>query len=367
MKKILTVAIGAGVAAVAALTYMQNNSAGSKKTLRLYVWTDYIDKEIIKEFEAKYSVKVIEENFPSNEVMISKLKAGGGGYDVIVPSDYMITTMRQDNLLMKLPKEKIPNLSHLAEQFRSVGYDPQLEYTVPYMWGTTGFAYNSAKISNPPKTWKEFFDPAFSQPAAKRLSLLDDPREVLGAALKSNGHSLNSTVSEELALAKQKVVALKPLISRFDTMSYKDLLASGDLWMAQAYSGDVVKMQKTNPELRYVIPEDGATLWVDNLAIPSGAPNAALAAEFINFVMTPEINQRIALSIHYATTNQSARDLLPASELGNAAIYPPKEVESRLELLTDLGSASEQIDTVWAEVRSETENTQPESPTARKE
>jgi spermidine/putrescine-binding protein len=284
--------------------------------------------------------------------MISKLKAGGAGFDVIVPSDYMIATMKQENLLLKLPREKIPNLTHLSERFKNVSYDEGGEYVVPYMWGTTGIAYNSNKIENPPKSWKEFFDVERAKTADKRISLLDDPREVIGAALKANGLSLNSYQPDELNKAKTTVLTFKPFVSRFDTMSYKDLLASGDLWMAQAYSGDIVKMQNQNPELRYVIPEDGATLWVDNLAIPTGARDPELAAEFINFVMTPEINQRIALSIHYGTTNEKARQMLPASELNNTAIYPPKEVEARLELFKDLGTAVEAIDNTWAELRS---------------
>lgn len=355
-----------GLGLIIGANALRKNSTAPVKTLHLYLWTDYIDKAILKEFEQKYSVKVVEENFPSNEVMISKLKAGGAGFDIIIPSDYMIASMKQDNLLMKLPKDKIPNLSNLSPRFQKVDYDPAQEYTVPYMWGTTGFAYNSNKISQPPKTWKAFFDASVVEVARKRLSLLDDPREVLGAALKANGHSLNSTNPEELNLAKQKLIGFKPMISRFDTMSYKDLLASGDLWMAQAYSGDVVKMQATQPELRYVIPEDGASVWVDNLAIPNGAPNPELAAEFINFVMTPEVNKRIALSIHYATTNEKAREMLPESELKNASIYPPKEVEARLELFKDPGAAMELIDTAWAEVRAENDASQMESPTAQR-
>jgi spermidine/putrescine-binding protein len=357
MKK--SVVAGAGILAAAVLVsgialLRKRTGAGKKEnTLRVYVWTDYLDKSVISEFEKKFHAKVIEENFPSNEVMISKLQAGGGGFDLIVPSDYMIQTMRQQNLLMPLPKDKIPNLSFLSERFKKVRYDPAGEFTVPYMWGTTGIAYNSAKISQPPSSWKEFFDPAFARAADKRISLLDDPREVIGAALKSNGHSLNSTAEGELSQAKLKIINLKQFISRFDTMSYKDLLASGDLWMAQAYSGDVVKMQAGNPELRYVIPKDGATLWVDNLAIPSGSANPQLAAEFINFIMEPSINSRIAMAIRYATTNEKARQLLPPEELANPSVYPPKDVEERLELFTDLGSSTELIDNVWAEVRAE--------------
>lgn len=353
----------AGVALVGAVAVgvfgLSKKSTDRQNTLRLYTWTDYIDKQIIREFEQKFEVRVIEENFPSNEVMISKLKAGGS-FDVIVPSDYMIASMKQDNLLMKLPREKMANLVHLSDRFKKVSYDPEGEFVVPYMWGTTGFAYNAQKVQNPPKSWKEFFDVVRHEGLSKRISLLDDPREVLGAALKASGLSLNSTEAGDLKTAKDLLLAFKPLVGRFDTMSYKDLLASGDLWMAQAYSGDIIKMQKENPDLKYVIPEDGATLWVDNLAIPTGATNPTLAAEFINFILTPEVNQRIAQSIHYGTTNEAARGLLPESEIKNASIYPPQEVEARLELFADLGEKTEIIDTVWAEVR--TENATPSEP-----
>lgn len=353
-KRVVTgVGLLAAAGLVAGLSFFRQTGVSKNNTLRVYVWTDYLDKSVIREFETKFNAKVVEENFPSNEVMIAKLQAGGGGFDLIVPSDYMIQTMKQENLLMTLPRNKIPNLTHLSDRFKTVSYDPNGEFTVPYMWGTTGFAYNSAKISQPPTTWKEFFDSNFARAADKRISLLDDPREVIGAALKSNGHSLNSIAENDLAQAKLKIIGLKQFISRFDTMSYKDLLASGDLWMAQAYSGDVVKMQASNPELRYVIPQDGATLWVDNLAIPTGAPNPELAAEFINYIMEPEVNARIARSIRYATTNEKARALLPQEELANPSIYPPKDVEERLELFTDLGASTELIDNVWAEVRAE--------------
>lgn len=362
--KLLGAVVGVVAVAGVGLFALKNKSSG-QRTLHLYTWTDYIDKQVLAEFERKHNVRVIEETFPSNEVMISKLKAGGAGFDVIVPSDYMIATMKQDNLLLKLPREKIPNLTHLSERFKNVGYDEGGEYVVPYMWGTTGIAYNAKKIENPPKSWKEFFEVARAQSADKRISLLDDPREVIGAALKANGLSLNSIQPEDLTKAKTTVLTLKPFVSRFDTMSYKDLLASGDLWMAQAYSGDIVKMQNQNPELRYVIPADGATLWVDNLAIPTTAPNPDLAAEFINFVMTPEINQRIALSIHYGTTNEKAREILPAAELNNTAIYPPKEVEARLELFKDLGNAVEAIDNAWAEIRA-TDAVPAEPPSAQR-
>jgi len=352
-KALVLVFIGVVIVLATTLVVLKGKTSSTQKTLHVYTWTDYIDKQIIREFEQKFNVTVVEENFPSNEVMISKIKAGGAGFDVIVPSDYVIASMKQDNLLMKLPREKIPNLVHLSERFRSVNYDETGEHVVPYMWGTTGFAYNSKKVENPPKTWKEFFDVTKAQSSNKRISLLDDPREVLGAALKAHGISLNSIQPNELKKAKDTLLAFKPMVSRFDTMSYKDLLASGDLWIAQAYSGDIVKMQDQNPELRYVIPEDGATLWVDNLAIPNGAREPELAAEFINFIMTPEINQRIALSIHYGTTNEKARQLLPESELNNSSIYPSKDVEARLELFKDLGNAIEAVDTVWAEVRTE--------------
>ncbi|MCA2960103.1 MAG: spermidine/putrescine ABC transporter substrate-binding protein [Silvanigrellales bacterium] len=322
--------------------------------LNLYIWTDYADKEVLAAFEKEYGVRVNEENYPSNEAMMAKLKAGGSGYDIVVPSDYVVATMIQENLLAPLDKSRVPNVVNLAPEFRQVAYDPTGTYVVPYMFGTTGIAYNASKITNPPKSWAEFFDATRLAGLEKRVSLLDDPREVLGAALKRNGKSLNTTDAASLEEAKQVLLAAKPHIGRIDTMSYKDLLASGDVWLAHSYSGEVSKLRLTNPEITFVIPQEGGTIWADNLAIPANAPNKELAAKFIDFVMRPDMNAKLASTNQYATANGEARKLLAPEVLANPNIYPTAELRERLEWFADLGEATEAVDTAWNEVRAGT-------------
>jgi len=350
MKKIL-----AGIAAIAVIgtaTYaIRRNRPSSQQVLNLYIWSDYMDKEVLAQFEKETGIRVNEENYPSNEAMVAKLKAGGAGYDIVVPSDYFVASMAKDNLLAPIDRSKIPNAKHLAAEFQTLPYDPEGKFVIPYMFGTTGIAYNSAKIANPPRTWKDFYSQAALAPLEKRVSLLDDPREVLGGALKAAGLSINSTDPAALAAAKELVLAAKPFVGRIDTMSYKDLLASGDLWLAHSYSGEVFKLKRTNPEIDFLVPEEGGTIWADNLAIPVDAPHKELAHAFIDFVMRPEINAKLAETTQYATANAEARKLIPAATLSNANIYPTEALRSKLEWFADLGPSAEAFDDAWTGIR----------------
>jgi spermidine/putrescine transport system substrate-binding protein len=283
--------------------------------------------------------------------MEGKLKAGASGYDLITPSDYMVKRLIQAGRLASIPKEDIPNLKHLNPRFQNMTYDPKGQYSVPYMWGSAGIAYNSAKLSRPPESWKDFFDPSFLQGLERRVSLLDDPREVLGAALKAEGASINSKDTTQLEAAKARLLATLPHLGRIDSNSYKDLLASGDLWLAHGYSGDVLRLQATHPDIKFIAPSEGSTYAIDNLVIPLSAPHKKEAALFIDFIMRPEINARIAQSIHFATTNDAAQRLLPPEMLRNPNIYPSDEAMARFEGFEDLGDRAQLYDAIWTEVK----------------
>jgi spermidine/putrescine-binding protein len=283
--------------------------------------------------------------------MMAKLKAGASGYDVVFPSDYVVATMVKEKLLQPLNFANIPNASNLAPEFKAVPYDPEGKFVVPYMFGTTGLLYNSAKIPNPPRSWKAFFSAEALEPLGKRVSLLDDAREVLGAAMKSKGLSLNTTDPAAVADAKTLVQGVKAFVGRFDTMSYKDLVASGDLWLAHSYSGEANKLKATMPEIEFLIPEEGGTIWADNMAVPANAPNKDLAEKFINYLMRPEVNAKLSTNIRYATANGEARKLLPAEEISNPNVYPTAELRERLEWFDDLGDATEAFDNAWTELR----------------
>ncbi len=267
----------------------------------------------------------------------------------------MVKRLAEQKLIAPLDRSLLPNLKHLSPEFQRPKYDPDGNYVVPYMWGTTGIGYNAKLVLDKPYSWRQFFDPAWLASLQKRVSILDDPREVIGAALRASGKSVNAIDKESLATAKAKILGQLPHISRIDSSSFKDLLASGDLWVAHGYSGDILRLQKDFPDIVYIIPEEGGAIWADNLAIPSSSAQKRLAHEFINFIMRPEINARLASYIHYATANEAAKKLVPKEQLENPNIYPSKAMQEKLEWFADLGEEADALDQLWSEIRSSTD------------
>ncbi len=330
---------------------IKGSAQESSRKLTLYIYANYLDPTVLVDFKKEYGIDVIEENCSSNEEVEGKLKAGATGYDIIVPSDYMVQRFAQQGLIQALDLSKVPNRKHLSPRFQRPLYDPEGRFVVPYMWGTTGIGYNSKLVGQAPHSWKQLFDPEWLVPLKKRISLLDDPREVVGAAIKANGGSYNSADPKDLDKAKELLTRSLPHVSRIDSNSFKDLLASGDIWVAQGYSGDILRLRKELPEIAYVIPDEGGAIWADNLAIPSSSKNVDIAHLFINFLMRPEINARIARTIHYASTNEAAKAFIPKEQLEDTSIYPTQEMQDKLEWFVDLGEQADAIDTLWNEVR----------------
>lgn len=342
------------------LAWALRHGSSSKKTLSLYIWAEYIAPETLQQFEKEFGVTVIQENYPSNEAMLAKLKAGAEGYDIVVPTDYIVPIMIEQGLLAPLDHTKIPNLSNLAPEDAHPTYDPEVKFVVPYLFGTTGIAFDSRVVTHPPQSWKEFFSADVLGGLDRRVSLLDDSREVLGAALRSMGHSLNSTDPELLNQARTLIEGIRPFIGRFDTMSYKEFMASGDLVMAHAYSGESLRLAKKNPAIKYIIPDEGGTIYTDNLAIPAKAPNKPLALEFINFIHRPEISARLATAMQYGTVNMAARKLIDQEDLLNPGLYPTPEVMAKLEHMIDLGTKAEAFEDAWVTFRAEDPSMDPD-------
>ncbi len=360
MKKIVLTFV-AGTLLSALWWFTHKPSALTGRRLTLYIYANYLDPTVLEDFKKEYGVDVIEENCSSNEEVEGKLKAGATGYDLIVPSDYMVQRLASAHLIQPLDRTKITNTKYLSPQFQTPNYDPKGEFVVPYMWGTTGIGYNQAKIATIPHSWKDFFDAKWLSSLDKRLSILDDPRELIGAALKASGHSLNEFSPEALADAKAKLQTLLPYVGRIDSNSFKDLLASGDIWVAHGYSGDILRLSKDQPEIKYIIPEDGGSIWADNLAIPTSSSNQDIAYLFIDFIMRPEVNARLATYIHYATTNEAAKAFIPKEQLDNPNIYPDKALLARLEWFQDLGEHSDDLDTLWTELKASVPSLAPAS------
>lgn len=323
-------------------------TAGSQKVLNLYIWSNYIAPETIAKFEARHGVKVQVDLYDSNEALLAKLQAGNAGYDIIVPSDYSVQVLIAQHLLQPLDHSALPNMRNLDPGFLDRSYDHGNRYSVPYFWGTTGIAYDRTKVAAPVDSWSALWDPRY----AGRVLMLDDAREAFGAALKLRGRSHNSTDPRLLEAARDDLLRQKALVRAYNSTNFEDVLLSGDVWLAQGWNGQFAKAMDENPNLVYVIPKEGSTLFIDNLAIPSDARNRELAHAFIDFTMEPEIAAEICRTMKYSSPNQAAWPLLPEAVRKHTAVFPPKEVLQRLELLEDLGDTTVLYDRLWTEVKS---------------
>lgn len=317
------------------------------KTLHYFTWSDYADRETIAEYERYAGVKVVVDTFGSNEELLAKLQSGALGYDVVVPSDYMVSIMRYHDLLAELPLDDIPNARFLMESFRRPAFDPEHRYAVPYLWGTVGIGYDSAVVTSPPDSWSVLWDVRY----AGRISMLNDQREVLGAALRSLGQSINAQEAAVIEQAKRQLLAQKPLVKTYTSENYDHLLASGEVVLAHGWGGAVARAMLARPSVRFVVPKEGGTVWTDCLVILRSSQNKDLAGRFVNFLLDREVAARTTNRVLFASANGEARRLVREEVRGNAAIYPPDSIFDRLEWMTDVGKAIRLYDRAWTELK----------------
>lgn len=321
--------------------------------LHVYNWSEYIDPEVYASFEEEFGVKVIEDTFASNEDLLAKLQAGATGYDLIVPSDYMVKVMTELDLLAELNYDNIPNFANVSRTFRDPPYDPGNKYSVPYQWGTSGIGYNAEVFDEPPASWGYLFDPEMAAPYAGQISMLNDAREAIGAALKYLGYSLNSTDAVQLEEAKELLIRQKEWVATYDSEGFEDLLAAGETMLAHGWSGDFFMAAEEAEQVWYVIPKEGAVIWTDNLAIPRTAPSQYTAEVFINYLLRPEISAQVTNFTWYGSPNEAAAEFIDPEILAEPGIYPPPEVMNELEFIRDVGGVTPAYDRIWVEVKSE--------------
>ncbi len=312
--------------------------------LSLYNWSDYMDPDLLTAFQDQYDVGVTETFFDSNETMLAQVEAGGAVYDLVVPSDYMVSIMADSDLLVPLNKDALTNLGNLDPQFTGLPFDPDGEYSVPYQWGTTGLGFNYDLVDSPEDlTWGLIFDPELSAPFAGRISMLNDERESLGAALKYLGYSVNTTDEAQVNEAADLLASARDRIATFDSDAFDDLLVSGEVDLAHGYSGDFFVAFDENDawdQYGYGIPQEGGVAWVDNMAIPVTAEHPCTALTFIDFLLDAENGAALTNYIYYASPNTAAEAYIDPEILEDPAIYPTDEVRSRLEFIADVGDST---------------------------
>lgn len=321
------------------------------ETLHVYTWADYVDESLMDSFTQKTGYQVITDTYDSNETMLAKLQAGGGdAYSIIYPSDYMVEQMIEMEMLTSLDKSNIEGWENLRDQWQNPVYDPDNAHSVPVSWGTTGLIYNSALLDPSPEDWDYLWEN--QSDLSLRMTLLNDVRETMGAVLRSLGYSYNSTDPAEIEEAYERLAELKPALASFQSFGWEDQLLSGDLLLVMSYSVDAIAATLEDPNLNYIVPSSGSSLWTDTMAIPASAPNPEAAYAWINFLMEPENAARAVERLYFATPNQEAFALLSNELKENEDLFPPDEVLSKCEGIAPVGDAAEVYDRYWTQLTS---------------
>lgn len=318
-----------------------------RPTLYVYNWGDYIDESLIAEFEAETKMKVVYDTYATNEDMYVKMKSGGSTYDVIFPSDYMLTRMLEEDMLAKLDLLKIPNAQHIEERFRGLDYDPDNAYSVPYTWGTVGILYNTTMVDEVVDSWDILWDPKY----AKEILMLDSQRDSIAVALLKLGYSINTLDPHELEEAGELLKEQKPLVLAYVVDEGQDKMIAGEAALAVVWSGEATNARMENPDLAFAIPNEGTNVWFDVMAVPKDAKNKDGAMRFINFMNDPEIALKNAEYTGYATPNKAARDMLPREIAEDRSIYPEEEDLVDAEIFVNLGQTLSIYDRIWTEVK----------------
>ncbi|MGG6238694.1 polyamine ABC transporter substrate-binding protein [Nodosilinea sp. AN01ver1] len=345
----------ASAVALANCQRSQSNSAGtgsSAKPLHLYTWADYVDDEVFDRFTQVTGIPIEVQTYDSNETMLAKLQAGGGQqFSILYPSDYMVQQMVDLGLLASLDHARIQGMDDLRGPWQNPVYDPNNTHSIPLSWGTTGLIYDTTKLSPAPADWAYLWEQR--DVLAGKITLLDDVRETLGATLASLGYSYNTTDPQQIEAAFERLRELKPAIAQFSSFGWEDPLMAGDFDICMTYSHLGNALPAEHPNLRYVIPTSGSSLWTDTMVIPKDAPNLEAAYAWLNFMLEPENAAYAVERLRFATPSQAAFALLPAELQESETLFPPESVLANCEGIAPLDPATADLfDRYWTELTS---------------
>ena len=323
------------------------SSLNSEKVLYYFTWSDYVHEPLLEEFKRRTGIEVIADTFSSNEELLAKVQGGVTGYDVVVPSDFMVSIMASQGLLAEVQFDQMPNVQYLEDFLVNLPFDPHNTFSVPYLWGTVGIGYDSAVIADPPHTWNILWDPQYKG----KMSMLNDQREVFGMVLRLMGQSMNTQDAVIIEQAKQKLIAQKPLVKSYTSEAFDHMLVSGDVVLAHGWGGPIARAMRGRPSIKYFVPMEGGTIWTDCLTILKSSPRKDLARQFINFLLETEVAVQTSNRLLFASANRLVRERVEPEVRENAAVYPPEEVVQRMEWMTPVGEAIRHYDRAWTELK----------------
>jgi spermidine/putrescine transport system substrate-binding protein len=323
-------------------------SRDRRPRLNVFNWSTYIAPDTIPKFEAEFGVRVRYGVYESNEEMLARVMGGNSGWDVVFPTDYIVRPMLANSLLSPIRRERLPNLDELEPRFQQPDWDPQLQWSVPYMVTAAGIAYNR-KLNPPPQAWADLWD----ERLRGRITMLDDPFDMLGACLKKLGLSINASDAEQLRRAEAEAIRQKPLLRAYLNAEVRDQLVSGDVLAAHMWNTTAQQAMDSSSEIGFVYPSEGYAVYPDCAVILRESKRPELAHQFIDFLLRPEIAAANALAARTTTTNRGARQILPANFRDNPTLYPASEIVARGEWAKTVDPAAQRLrDRIWTEIKS---------------
>ncbi|MBI3243763.1 MAG: spermidine/putrescine ABC transporter substrate-binding protein [Chloroflexi bacterium] len=322
--------------------------------VNLFVWTEYIPPDTIECFELVYGIKVNRDEYSANEEMYAKLSAGSTSYDLVQPTDYIVSLMIRQGLLQKLDKSKLPNFGNLDPNYLNFAFDPGNEYTLPYQAGTDAIVINTDAVENVPQSWADLWKPEY----AGRMVFLDDSRATIGLTLLTLGYDVNTKDPAQLKEAETKLAELAAGIKLFDSDSPKTALIAGDADLGMTWTGEAFLAQQENPAIQYIYPTEGAILWQDNYAIPANAPHTDAAYAWLNYSMQGDVFWMMLRDFPYTNPNQAALDYAKENQKDIYDAYfnspitntPPEAIQNG-HRIDDVGDATPLYDEIWTRIK----------------
>ncbi len=337
---------GLGVVCVLAAA-LGTGCAEKKPVLNIYTWSDYVKPELVERFEQENGCRVVVDTYDSNESMYAKLKAGATGYDLLFPSSYMVKIMHEQGMIQKLDHAQLPNLPNVDQAYLAMAFDNGMDHSVPYTVTVTCLGYLGSKVKDFEPTWA-MLD---REELKGRVTMLNDHRETIGAALKFLGYSLNSLDDAQLQEAKAVVLRWKKNLAKYENEQYKNGLASGEFLLTHGYGGDLMLVQSENEDIQIAIPQEGSAISFDDMVIPSSAKQVDLAHRFINFVLDPHVAAELTEFIYFLCPNEVSYQYLAPEIREDPILFPPPEVVEKLEMIGDLGEQNTRYTQLWDEIK----------------
>ncbi len=318
----------------------------------VYNWGEYIDPDTIDMFEEETGIKVIYDEYETNEIMYPKVESGTSNYDLLCPSDYMIQKLIENDLIQEINVDNIPNLKNIGQQYfdQAKEFDPENKYSVPYCFGTVGILYNKTMVDEPIDSWDVLWDEKYEG----NILMQDSVRDAFMVACKRLGYSMNTLDTAQLEEARDTLIEQKPLVQAYVVDQVRDKMIGDEAAIGVIYSGEAIYTQRENPNLEYVIPKEGTNVWIDCWVIPKNAENKENAEKFIDFMCRPDIALMNFNYITYSTPNDAARELIEEEDIKNSPIaFPDLTQYEGLETFHYLGAEGDEIyNEYWKQVKS---------------